>query len=205
MLPHQGRPPVATGREADVSPGVPGEFDRVRAVIEHEIKEIDAEMEQLKAEMSGLETRRAQLQHDLDHLSAATHILEKFDGRAAKTARVPFACAKTDCVNLTQREAIFQILRQNPSQALNKKTLTQALIDGGFPFRSVERAERQNAVYQTCRRMVEAHELVMLIQGRDGYYQLADDRTPARTTAFQPSPSNGTAGKNGNGASTRPS
>ncbi len=195
MLSHQGRPPVTRGQEAGVPSGVPAEFDQVRAVIEQEIKGIDGEMEQLKAKLSVLEAKRAQLGHDLEHVSAAAKIVERFDGPPARTAPVPFARVKTNCTNLTQREAILRILIQNPSQALNKKTLTQTLVDGGFPFRSVEKAERQNTVYQTCRRMVESGELVMLIQGRDGYYRLPDDKLPARVTGPAPSPRIGSATK----------
>ncbi|MFB3902355.1 MAG: hypothetical protein ACE15E_02795 [Acidobacteriota bacterium] len=81
---------------------------------------------------------------------------------------------RTSFANLTQREAILQILRQNPRKALDKRLLTQALIEGGFPFRSADRAERRNGVYQTCRRMVEKQELLMTIRGRHAFYQLTD-------------------------------
>ncbi|MFB3902377.1 MAG: hypothetical protein ACE15E_02905 [Acidobacteriota bacterium] len=199
-----------TNREAGTPCASHNEFERVRVLIEQELKAIDSEVEQINARLSGLQAKRGQLEQDLNHLSAASKILEKFEGRVAKPARQPVTAIRGNFSNLTQREAILQVLSQNPTQALNKKALTQALIEGGFPFRSVERAERQNTVYQTCRRMVEARELVMLIQGRDGYYRLADSKVASAEMApsargFDKAQEThrGVRPKNGNGVSQK--
>jgi hypothetical protein len=202
MLPQQNRPPVTTNRDADRPSTLPGDFDRIRALLEQDLKGIDGEIEQIKSKLSALEARRAQVQRDLEHLFAAIRILARFEERPAGTAPVLLVRPKNDFANLTQREAILHILGQNPSQALNKKTLTQALVDGGFPFRSVERSERQNTVYQTCRRMIETNELIMLIQGRDAYYRLADK---TRVAGLNTPLVNGAGAKTGNTGSGHPS
>ncbi|MFB3906348.1 MAG: hypothetical protein ACE15E_23130 [Acidobacteriota bacterium] len=176
MLVHESRPRLAEVRTEQDLPSPPTDFSHAAKLLEQEMVVADEEIEKLKARLSALETRRAELKADLDHLEAATHILERFTGASTPkvVTPVPFARSKMNFSSVTQREAILQVLGQCPSQALNKKVLTQALIDGGFPFRSVERTERQNAVYQTCRRMVEGNELLMTIHGRDAFYQLVN-------------------------------
>lgn len=175
MLAHENRTCVTETREEIGSPCRSADFDRVGNLLEHEIRAVEEEIEKLKAKLSIVETKRVELQADLEHILAATQIIERFRGGGPKiSAPVPFARSKASFANVTQREAILQVLSQNPTQAMNKKMLTQSLIDGGFPFRSAERTERQNTVYQTCRRMVEADELMMTIHERDGYYRLVN-------------------------------
>lgn len=101
-MPHHGRPPLTTVGGADVpsrvpDPRVPDEFKRIGAFIKQELEVIDGEVEQLSAKLSVLEARRRQLGHDLDHLSAAIRILERFHGRIAETLPAPFASGETDC------------------------------------------------------------------------------------------------------------
>ncbi len=176
MLVHENRPRLAEVCTEQDFPEPSADFSHVANLLEQEMRVTDEEIEKLKARLSALEDRRTELKADLEHLEAATQILERFKGAGApKVATpVPFLRSKMNFSSVTQREAILQVLGQNASQPLNKKLLTQALIDGGFPFRSVERTERQNAVYQTCRRMVEGHELLMTIHGRDAFYQLVN-------------------------------
>lgn len=176
MLAHESRPRLAEVRAELESPSPSADFSHVAKLLEQEMRATDEEIEKLKARLSALENRRTELKADLEHLEAATQILERFRGAGTPkvVTPVPFVRSKMNFSSATQREAILQVLGQNASQPLNKKLLTQALIDGGFPFRSVERTERQNAVYQTCRRMVEGHELLMTIHGRDAFYQLVN-------------------------------
>lgn len=176
MLAPENRPRLAEVRVELNSQSSSADFSQVANLLEQEMRVTDEEIEKLKAKLSALEGRRTELKADLEHLAAATQILERFKGAGTPrvVAPVPFVRSKMNFSAVTQREAILQILGQNASQPLNKKLLTQALIDGGFPFRSVERTERQNAVYQTCRRMVEGRELLMTIHGRDAFYQLVN-------------------------------
>jgi hypothetical protein len=158
----------------------PADFGHVAKLLEHEMQVIESEIGEVKAKLSTMEERHAELKADLEHLQAATQILERLRGSDTRKVLtpVPFSLSKMNFAHVTQREAILQVLGEDPSQALNKKLLTQALIDGGFPFRAEERTERQNAVYQTCRRMVEGHELQMTIHNRDAFYQLANGNAP---------------------------
>ncbi len=176
MLIRENRPLQTEAREELDPVNASVNFTHVARLLEQEIRDTDDEIERLKAQLSAMEDRGIKLRVDWEHLQAASQILERYKGAGPPkvVTSVPFVPSRTDYAGVTQREAIIQTLSQNPPQALNKKLLTQELIDGGFPFRSVERAERQNAVYQTCRRMVERHELVMTIHGRDSFYQLAN-------------------------------